>query len=71
MRLADERARRAHATAISDRSRMVAWIEGPEVVVQFPDEYERVRLNARQVRVWRDAFSRLLKQVEEAERVAR
>jgi hypothetical protein len=60
--LAAERAARAHVEPVSDGC-MSAWIDGDEVVVQFPGG-ERCRLTPRHLRMWRDNFAALLTSVE-------
>ena len=60
--LAAERAARAHVEPIEDCC-MSAWLDGREVVVQFPGG-ERVRLSPRHLRMWRDNFAALLTSIE-------
>jgi hypothetical protein len=56
--LAAERAARAHVDPVQGAC-MSAWIDGAEVVVEFPGG-ERVRLTPRHLRMWRDNFAALL-----------
>lgn len=61
--LAAERAARGAVQA----GAMSAWIEGSEVVVQFPGG-QRQRLTPHHLRIWRDNFAALLGNIEAAER---
>ena len=60
--LAAERAARAHVEPVRGLG-MEAWIDGAEVVVQFPGG-ERCRLTPRHLRMWRDNFAALLTSIE-------
>ena len=56
--LAAERAARARTEPVQGNG-MSAWLDGDEVVVEFPGG-ERCRLTARHLRMWRDNFAALL-----------
>jgi hypothetical protein len=57
-----ERAARAHDEPVQGPY-MSAWIDGAEVVVEFPGG-ERCRLTPRHLRMWRDNFAALLSSIE-------
>lgn len=58
--LAERRAQRAGTALVNMR----AWIDGGELVIEFPADYERVRLGPHQIRTWIRNFESLLAQIE-------
>ena len=61
--LAEARAQRAGAAPV-EGVHMRAWIDGPELIVEFPQDVESVRLSVDQVRIWRDNFAALARKLE-------